>query len=388
MGRYSQNKDLVQKVAFAKLKKAIISGVSLDQFIKMMDKAKECSFTAFTNGDGYDSDNNFHKNCTLLTFAYLDGRFDIAEYLLDSGAYGDVCGLLSDDARLNYCKDEKLKQIGKRIEFLMNYINAHPEIKERLGGDLSHSMSYLLQGILDVQDSRFKIRLSELMLKSGVRVDIFTWRNLIGGILTNKIDDSVERALLNDYQRLTDLFISYGGIKGNKVVYGHVVNEEIPVLKEILSYMAHMAQSARPFIRPLSTSFSTSFGKTIDNRKEAISRLLSKMACYTIEKFYEAGADINKADSDGETALHVACSSVMKFQDGTLSGFDVVTKLLSYGADIDAIDSVGDTPVEKIKIEGDWGKTREYMRQVAGKIQEHRREVELADRYDELEYAR
>lgn len=381
MGRYSQNKDLVQKVAFAKLKKAIISGVSLDQFIKMMDKAKECSFTAFTYGDGYDSDNNFHKNCTLLTFAYLDGRFDIAEYLLDSGAYSDVCGLLRDDARLNYCKDEELERTGKRIEFLMNYINAHPEIKERLGDDLFHSMSYLLQGILDVQDSRFKIHLSELLLKSGVRVDIFTWRNLIGGILTNKIDDSAERALLNDYQRLTDLFISYGGIKGNKVVYGRVVNEEISVLKEILFYMA---QSARPVIRPLSTSF----GKTIDNRKEAISHLLSKMACYTIEKFYEAGVDINKADSDGETALHVACSTVMKFQDGTLSGFDIVTKLLSYGADIDAIDSVGDTPVEKIKIEGDWGKTREYMRQVAGKIQEHRREVELADRYDELEYAR
>ncbi len=389
MSRYLQDKDPVQKAIFAKLKKAIVSGVTVNKFKKMLEEAQNSSFDIQTRGDGYGTDNTFRKDCTLLNFAYLECRFDIAEYLLDTGVKNNIdelCDLLGYESHFyNYANNEEKRNTTARIRFLTDYADSHPEVRERNEERLSDTLTFVLGTIIYVGDSRINVPLVEKMFRSGARPNRNLWQKLAAWFITDSLgskDNDCESSF-DTFKKLADLFILYGGAECGSS--GDAPPKENPLLKELLE---SMNQSMRPSIRRLLSKLrcnSASKGGT--KEQTAILDVMERAQCYLIDKLYAAGTDINKADERGETALHVACNSVSMLWDDTLYGFDVVTKLLRYGADIEAIDAVGDTPVEKIVI-GDWGKTRNLIKKVAKEIKEHRRDTELADKYDELKYAR
>lgn len=67
-----------------------------------------------------------------------------------------------------------------------------------------------------------------------------------------------------------------------------------------------------------------------------LDRIESDVKKYVV-KLVKAGCNVNAQDSDGNTALHIACSKL-------INGMDIAVTLLKYGADINIENNEGDTP--------------------------------------------
>ena len=349
------------KKIFARLKKLINSNCDIDVFASELKNALAEGFPIDAVISGYDIYKKLRQDSTIMTFAEAAHRMDIIKLLIESGASKDIPAILSNvlnELIWNPVSVYRREDIYNKIESILDWYEANNVVDEHIQKALNNAFSTSL----NLMNHKLRMDLLTLFIEHGAEISYKAWNALFKLL----IKDNTEKQCM-EFRELLNFFVDHCGDLS--------ISETNNNAKYIYDLVSVISTIESGNFRHSSTPIN------YDN--------LSDTLAYGVDVLVSHGADINKQDIGGQSALHKVCFHIREiFPEGKpLNWLSLAECLILHGARIDIVDKYGDTPIEQVSV-GDWGATRRKLKEFYSQVEQHRNIERYAQEYADAEYIR